>query len=107
MKRRLADKHIVLTDESLTGYDSPGAWRSLIERTQSGDALEHLQRIELGKPQAGPVRERRNPAIVELLEKQLALAVRRPVLHLGGLYQRATDLTKAVTPQVAAAQAAG
>jgi hypothetical protein len=78
--------HLVETDADLSGYETTSNLRDLIERTQSGDALEHIQRLELAKPQTGRAGERRNPELIELLERGLARASRRRPLNLAGLH---------------------
>jgi hypothetical protein len=78
--------HLVETDADLSGYETASNLRDLIERTQSGDALEHIQRLELAKPQTGRAGERRNPELIELLERGLARASRRRPLNLAGLH---------------------
>lgn len=99
VKLRLEAQHITVSDESLTRYRNPSAWRSLIERTESGDALEHMQRIELAKPQSGTPAERRDPSIVALLEKRIARAVRRPLISLAGLHSTVAQTASLTSPQ--------
>jgi hypothetical protein len=93
VKQLLAGKspHLIETDEDLGGYESASSLRDLIERTQSGDALEHIQRIELAKPQTGRAAERRSPELLELLTRGLARAARRRPLNLAGLHARANQ----------------
>jgi hypothetical protein len=88
--------HLVETDEHLSGYESAGDLRDLIERTQSGDALERIQQLEMAKPQSGAVRERRSPELLELLEKGLARAARRRPLNLAGLHTMADRTAEAM-----------
>ncbi len=83
--------HLTETDEDLAGYESASSLRDLIERTQSVDALEHIQRIELAKPQTGRAAERRSPELLELLARGLARAARRRPLNLAGLHARANQ----------------
>jgi hypothetical protein len=91
VKLLLAGKspHLVETDEELSGYETASNLRDLAERTQSGDALEHIHLLEMAKPQTGRAGERRSPELLELLAKGLARAARRRPLNLAGLHARA------------------
>lgn len=88
--------HLVETDADLSGFETASNLRDLIERTQSGDALEHIQRLELAKPQTGRAGERRNPELLELLGKGLARASRRRPLNLAGLHVMADRTAEAL-----------
>lgn len=99
VRLRLDDGRLAEVDPSFTRYQSPAAMTDLVSRTQLADSLELLQAYQATKPQAGPQRGRRDPNIVGLIERRLAIALRRKVPNLGdlgpALHQRVEVMTAA------------
>jgi hypothetical protein len=91
----LSNGQIVLTDAALRGFESPGNLRDLISRTWSADALEHIQRLEEDKPQAGAAKDRRSQELLGLIDKRLRRALGRRTIDTSGMHSQATD--KAIT----------
>lgn len=91
-RRRVADGSFTMTDEKLSGYATASALRELISRTWSADALEHIEHLEMAKPQAGPVAERRSQERLALIEKMLRRGLSRRVIDTAGMHTAAISM---------------
>lgn len=89
-------KTLRIVDEQLTEYRAGGSMRALVMATAAPEALEHMMGIEMAKPAVGRSGERRDPDLIETIERRSQLMMRRKRADMTGVLAQAQQDGKAL-----------